>query len=179
MGRYLDKDGLETLWARILAKLALKQDTLKSGVNIKTVNGVSILGEGNATIPTSLPSTGTMSSLSLTDRLNLKDAPLGIQFSSANYQVTNMEAGQVSITLGTAVNNDASASVTFHDGSKGSGTWRIALAVTGSTWVTSVTATAESVSNTGFKIWVRRLVDTSSNTASKSVTVSWIAVKYY
>jgi len=163
----------------ILALINAKQDALVSGVNIKTVNGVPIVGEGNATIPTSLPSTGTMSSLSLTDRLNLQNAPLGIQFSSANYQVTNMEAGEVSITLETAVNNDASASVTFHGGSKGSGTWRIALAVTGSTWVTSVTATAESVTNSGFRIWARRLVDTSSNTASKSVTVSWIAVKYY
>lgn len=163
----------------ILALINAKQDALVSGVNIKTVNGVPIVGEGNATIPTSLPSAGTMSSLSLTDRLNLQNAPLGIQFSSANYQVTNMEAGEVSITLETAVNNDASASVTFHGGSKGSGTWRIALAVTGSTWVTSVTATAESVTNSGFRIWARRLVDTSSNTASKSVTVSWIAVKYY
>lgn len=129
------------------------------------------------------PSRGSMSSLALIDRLDLSITRLGIKFSSANYYVTNMEAGQVSITLGTAVNNDASASVTFKDGEKGDGTWRVSAIVTKSTRVTSVTCSAESVSNTGFKIWARRLVDISSdsgsNSGSEKVRVDWIAVKYW
>lgn len=179
MAKYLDCDGLTKLWAKITAKLSKKQDTLVSGTNIKTINGRSILGSGNIAVTDSLPSSGSMATLSLTDRLNLENAPYGIKFSSANYAVTNMEAGQVSITLGKYVNNDASASVTFHAGSKGQGTWRVALAVTGTTWVTSVTCTAESVSTSGFKIWARRLVDTSSNSNSGTIKVDWIAVKYW
>lgn len=160
-------------------KLSAKQDKLVSGTNIKTVNWNSILGSGNIAVTASLPSSGSMATLSLTDRLNLENAPYGIKFSTANYAVTNMEAGQVSITLGKYVNNDASASVTFHAGSKGQGTWRVSAIATGITWVTSVTCVAESVSNTGFKIWVRRLVDTSSNSNSGTIKVDWIAVKYW
>ena len=148
--------------------------------NLKTINGNPIFGKGDIplTIAT-LPSTGSMSSLALTDRLDLQNAPYGIKFSSAAYAVTNMEAGEVEIVLGKYVNNDASASVTFHNGSKGQGTWKVLATVTGKTWVTSVTCTIESITTSGFKIWVRRLVDTSSNSASGTVTVDWFAIKYW
>lgn len=148
--------------------------------NLKTINGNPIFGKGDIplTIAT-LPSTGSMSSLALTDRLDLQNAPYGIKFSPAAYAVTNMEAGEVEIVLGKYVNNDASASVTFHNGSKGQGTWKVLATVTGKTWVTSVTCTIESITTSGFKIWVRRLVDTSSNSASGTVTVDWFAIKYW
>lgn len=148
--------------------------------NLKTINGNSIFGKGDIPLTIDkLPSTGSMSSLALTDKLDLQNAPYGIKFSSANYAVTNMEAGEVEIDLGKYVNNDASASVTFHNGAKGNGTWKVLATVTGKTWVTSVTCTIESITANGFKIWVRRLVDTSSNSASGKITVDWFAIKYW
>lgn len=47
---YLDNTGLEHLWAKIKERLSAKQDALVSGTNIKTVNGESLLGDGNITI---------------------------------------------------------------------------------------------------------------------------------
>ena len=34
----------------IMSRLSTKQDTLESGVNIKTINGESLIGEGNIAI---------------------------------------------------------------------------------------------------------------------------------
>lgn len=148
--------------------------------NLKTINGNSLFGSGDVPLTVAtLPSTGSMSSLALTDRLDLQNAPYGIKFSSAAYAVTNMEAGEVEIYLGKSVGNDASASVSFHAGSKGQGTWKVLATVTGKAWVTSVTCTIESITAAGFKIWVRRLVDTSSNSSSGTITVDWIAIKYW
>lgn len=45
--KYLDDSGLQYFWDKIKAKLNLKQDTLVSGTNIKTINNNSILGSGN------------------------------------------------------------------------------------------------------------------------------------
>ena len=47
---YLDKTGLTRLWSKIITKLGQKQDTLISGTNIKTINGNSILGNGDLEI---------------------------------------------------------------------------------------------------------------------------------
>lgn len=44
---YLSKSGIQTLWAKIKALVAGKQDKLISGSNIKTINGASVLGSGN------------------------------------------------------------------------------------------------------------------------------------
>jgi hypothetical protein len=44
---YLDDKGLEYFWGLIKR---LKQDTLTSGTNIKTVNGNSILGSGDLSV---------------------------------------------------------------------------------------------------------------------------------
>ena len=46
----IDDKGKEVIDGRIDTKIASKQDTLVSGTNIKTINGNSILGEGNITI---------------------------------------------------------------------------------------------------------------------------------
>lgn len=44
---YLDDKGLEYFWGLVNR---LKQDTLRSGTNIKTVNGESILGSGDLSV---------------------------------------------------------------------------------------------------------------------------------
>lgn len=50
MEDFLRESGVKWLWERIKTLLSAKQETLKSGVNIKTINGTSILGEGDVTI---------------------------------------------------------------------------------------------------------------------------------
>lgn len=44
---FLNKEKLAYLWSKIKLKLDEKQDTLKDGETIKTINGQSLLGEGN------------------------------------------------------------------------------------------------------------------------------------
>lgn len=83
MAKYLDENGLQTLWNKIVSKigdaipsvdsslsststnpvqnkvinsaLGKKQDKLVSGTNIKTINNNSILGSGNLSITASVP----------------------------------------------------------------------------------------------------------------------------
>ena len=50
--KFINLTGLSSLKSWILGKLAGKQATLESGVNIKTVNGQSLLGDGNIETPT-------------------------------------------------------------------------------------------------------------------------------
>lgn len=47
MSRFLDGAGVGTLWSKITAKF---QPTLISGVNIKSINGTSLLGSGKLMI---------------------------------------------------------------------------------------------------------------------------------
>lgn len=54
MAKYLDKEGLTKVWAKVKTEVGKKQDTLVSGTNIKTVNGASLLGSGDVTIDLSL-----------------------------------------------------------------------------------------------------------------------------
>ena len=60
---YLDNNGVTKLASYLKSKiegiLARKQDTLVSGVNIKTLNGNSLLGDGNVSIsvPPASPTT--------------------------------------------------------------------------------------------------------------------------
>ena len=43
-------DGIDTSIYATKTELSTKQDTLVSGTNIKTVNGISLLGEGDITV---------------------------------------------------------------------------------------------------------------------------------
>lgn len=52
MAKYLDETGLGIVWTKVKGELGKKQDTLVSGTTIKTVNGASLLGEGNIVIET-------------------------------------------------------------------------------------------------------------------------------
>ena len=47
MSKFLDNNGLSYFWGKVTGRLDDKQDTLVSGTNVKTVNGESILGQGN------------------------------------------------------------------------------------------------------------------------------------
>lgn len=50
--KYVNPTGLSAIRAWVLSKLGLKQDTLVTGTNIKTVGGTSLLGSGDVSIPT-------------------------------------------------------------------------------------------------------------------------------
>lgn len=58
MGKFINSDGLTTLWSKIKTYVAsvaaTKQDPLVSGTNIKTINGQSVLGSGDITLDLSL-----------------------------------------------------------------------------------------------------------------------------
>lgn len=144
-----------------------KQAKLVSGTNIRTINGTSILGAGNITT-TTIPS-GYY--------LDLVDSDRGINFSS-NMYVTNMCAGRINLTLGTSAGSEASGSISFTDSSKGRGTWYVAFSVVGTTWVTSLYVTADSLKDTGCSVWARRTINVSGTDVQK-IVVSYIAIKYW
>lgn len=48
--KYLNESGLSYFWSKIKNALGYKQDALISGSNIKTINGSSILGNGDLTV---------------------------------------------------------------------------------------------------------------------------------
>lgn len=50
MADYLRESGVKWLWERIKTLLSTKQDKLVSGTNIKTINGTSLLGNGDVSI---------------------------------------------------------------------------------------------------------------------------------
>lgn len=70
--KYIDENGLSNLWNKIVSRLNLKQDSLVSGINIKTINNKSILGEGNITVGgtgTSGITSDTITSIKVVDTL--------------------------------------------------------------------------------------------------------------
>lgn len=147
-----------------------KQAKLVSGTNIKTINGNSILGSGNLNVQPSIPSDGY---------LDLGSVERGIKISANNNMyVTNICAGKINLTLGTSAGSEASGSISFTDSSKGRGTWYVAFSVVGTTWVTSLYVTADSLKDTGCKVWARRTINVSGTDVQK-IVVSYIAIKYY
>lgn len=91
---YLDTHGLTTLWNKIKSYVSnyhdtTKQNTLVSGTNIKTVNGQSLLGSGDATIS----STSTVVTTSDTSSISL----VNNQTIVATNTLT--DAGTASVTL--------------------------------------------------------------------------------
>lgn len=157
--------------------LSKKQDTLVSGTNIKTINGNSLLGSGNLSITASLPDSPSFKGLKVTGTsssylLDLSACTYGIQWSSANYTITNMEAGTATLNFGSgSVKTHASTNVSFHNASKGAGSWRVtAIAVGG--YCQYYNIGCGNPTSTGFDIW-----GTIVETANASVTVHWIAIK--
>lgn len=119
-----------------------------------------------------------------TNTLNLSSSSQGIKFGTSGWYVTNMECGSVSATVGKTTNSETTVSVSFHDGSKGSGTWHVFLMVqdstNGSGWGSSVlAAVSTSPTTSGFKISCRRVYGADVSYNSTAFTVHWLAVKYY
>ena len=109
--------------------------------------------------------------------LDLSTSSNGIQFCMAKggtpYFITNIEAGSKDVTLGAKNGAEASVNVTYHNGSKGGGTWYIVATAHGS-YCDTVSVGIESESTTGFKIWVRNVYAAGSRT----LHINWIAIKY-
>lgn len=119
-----------------------------------------------------------------TNTLNLSSSSQGIKFGTSGWYVTNMECGSVSATVGKTTNSESQVSISFHDGSKGSGTWHVFLMVqdstNGSGWGSSVLAAVQtSPTASGFKISCRRVYGADVSYNSTAFTVHWLAVKYY
>lgn len=106
----------------------------------------------------------------------------GIQFGSANYQITNIEAGSIILSLPKSVGGERpNAQITLKQPNFGSGTWHFYVGILGDESETVSFAT-NALSSTGFKISIRRQVDISSRTdlpTNVPYTLHWLAVKYY
>ena len=153
-------------WQTITPGLQIRDN--KVIINKQLANGVS--SDYNLEVNGSMYA----SSITTPGILNLQKSSEGIKFSSENYYVTNIEAGQKSVTLGAKNGAEAYVDVTYHNGSKGSGTWYIVATAHGS-YCDTVSVGIENKSNTGFRIWVRNVYAASSRT----LTINWIAIKYW
>lgn len=106
----------------------------------------------------------------------------GIQFGSINYQITNMEAGSVTLTLPKPMGGERpNAQITLKQPNFGNGTWRFYIGILGDE-AESVSFAMNTLSSTGFKISIRRQIDISSRTdlpTNVPYTLHWLAVKYY
>ena len=105
--------------------------------------------------------------------LDLTNTSKGISF-TPSWHITNIEAGSKDVTLGAKNGAEASVDVTYHNGSKGSGTWYIVATAHGS-YCDTVSVGIESESTTGFRIWVRNVYAAGSRT----LHINWIAIKYW
>ena len=110
--------------------------------------------------------------------LDLSTSSNGIQFAASKsgsvpYFVTNIETGSKDVTLAGKNGTEAYVDVTYHNGSKGGGTWYMAASASGS-YSDNVSIGISYESTTGFRIWVRNVYAASSRT----LTINWIAVKY-
>lgn len=114
MSKYLDKDGVARLWQHVISELGGKQDNLVSGTNIKTVNGNSLLGNGNIEIQgggsgadatiyskdsNNEPVVNTAGSLTIHDTASNKDL---WKFVSKNGTVAELYAPSMKSCIGTS-----------------------------------------------------------------------------
>ena len=93
---YLDGIGLRYFMGLIKTALGLKQDTLVSGTNIKTVNNQSLLGSGNLDISVSGTVTGVKGDSESTYRtgnVNLTAANIGAAASSHGHSAGDITSG--------------------------------------------------------------------------------------
>ena len=98
MENFFRESGVKWLWGRIKTLLSAKQDKLVSGENIKTINGTSVLGEGNITIEGGgdFDSSGSYPNLTA---------------GKATKLATARKIGLTGGAVGTATNFDGSASI--------------------------------------------------------------------
>ena len=103
----------------------------------------------------------------------------GIQFGTINYQITNMEAGSVKLSLPKPMGGERpNAQITLKQPNFGNGTWHFYIGILGDE-AESVSFAMNSLSSTGFKISLRRQIDISSRTdlpTNVPYTLHWLAV---
>ena len=96
----------DSQWASLVSKIKAKQDKLVSGTNIKTINGVSILGSGNLNIVGAGGATIKQISTSISSTNNVN---ISLGESVANYDVL-----LINVTCRCSVYSDrASSNVTL------------------------------------------------------------------
>lgn len=97
---YLDKTGLSYLWNKIKTLVSSKQDKLESGTNIKTINGETVLGEGNIVI------SNIYKDILLTEATNeVTIDNLDITNDGSQYEITIYGASSVNADLSVQIND--------------------------------------------------------------------------
>ena len=127
MPKYLDENGLQILWNKIVSKigdaipsvdsslsststnpvqnkvinnaLGKKQSTLVSGTNIKTINNNSILGSGNLSITASVPT-------EVAKLVNSGGNYIHIERYGSNSYGMRIQTGKVSVNKAEAINTE-------------------------------------------------------------------------
>ena len=116
-------------------------------------------------------------SSAMTGALDLKNSANGIKFNSKNHYMTNIQVGSASINLSSSSGSTNSSTVTFHDESKGNGSWYIVTTVNSSTTnPESVISCVDAVTSRGFTIKIKRIASVGGG--SPMVGVDYIAIKF-
>lgn len=106
---------VEDLWSEVGKLTQNKQDALKSGENIKTINGESILGEGNIEISGGSGEVGPQGPQG--DKGDKGDTGVGVQ-SVAQTTTSNADGGTNVVTV--TLSNGTKSTFNVKNGSKGS-----------------------------------------------------------
>ena len=113
----------------------------------------------------------------LTGTLSLASSANGIQFNSTSHYITNIQVGSVQMSLNSSSGSTNSNTVTFHNYSKGNGSWYIVTTVGSSTtYPESVISCVSSVSPRSFTVKIKRIASVSGG--NPSCSVDYIAIKY-
>lgn len=112
------QDHVEDLWSEVGKLTQDKQDALKSGENIKTINGESILGSGDITISGGSGEVGPQGPQGdKGDKGDKGDTGVGVQ-SVKQTTISNTDGGSNVVTV--TLTNGATSTFTVKNGSKGS-----------------------------------------------------------
>lgn len=148
----------------------------------------------NYTISTSSDVVTTTGTQTITGRKTISDKLLfsssayadfsgsnfGLKFAGSSYYVTNIASGSFTISTGGSIANGGEKTGTFSisSASHGYGTWHVALVVSGVN-CTHFTATlgSSSVSTSSNTVYLRNVSGSTSN--GGTLTIHWVAVKYY
>ena len=113
----------------------------------------------------------------LTGTLSLADATNGIKFNSSSHYITNIQAGSTAMNLSSSSGSTSTNKVSFHNYSKGNGSWYIVTTVnSGTTYPETVISSVDVVSSTGFTIKIKRIASVSGG--NPVVGVDYIAIKF-
>lgn len=127
-------------------------------------------------IADTLNSKANTNSPSFTGKVNFSSQ--GYSFNSSSKRITNMASGIIKdVYIPTGQNGQSQQQyVTIPNGSYGSGTWAINISVCG-VWGISALAAIETVSSTGFSVYLVRIRNIPDN--DTNYDIHWTAIKYY